>query len=92
MPNGSAYSGGMTSKDDARATLRRATASRRRAEAALEKARADTLTALIAAWDAEVRPTDLVADSEYDREHVRRLVRAEEERRAKAAADPAVSE
>ncbi|HEY1394969.1 hypothetical protein [Roseateles sp.] len=72
-------------KDEARANLRRAAAARRRAEAALERAREATLTALIAAHDEGVRPTDLVADSEYDREHVRRLIRAEEQRRADAA-------
>lgn len=81
LPNHAAYSGVMT-KDEARANLRRAAAARRRAEAALERAREETLTALIAAWDEDVRPTDLVADSGYDREHVRRLIRAEEKRRA----------
>jgi ribonuclease HI len=69
-------------KDEARANLRRAAAARRRAEAALERAREATQTALIAAWELDVRPTDLVTDSEYDREHVRRLIRAEEKRRA----------
>ncbi len=97
LPNGSAYSGGMTTTKDeareaARAQLRRAAANRRRLEAALEKARAETLEKLIAAWDADVRPTDLVADSQYDREHVRRLIRAEEDRRAKAAEDTASSD
>lgn len=82
-PSDAAYSGVMT-KDEARANLRRAAAARRRAEAALERAREVTLVALIAAWDADVRPTDLVADSEYDREHVRRLIRAEEQRRSQA--------
>jgi hypothetical protein len=83
LPNRAAYSGVMT-KDEARAALRRAAAARRRAEAALDRAREETLSALIAAHDAEVRPTDLVADSGYDREHVRRLIRAEEKARAEA--------
>lgn len=74
--------------DEIRARLRRAAAARKRAEAALEAAREDLAAAIIAADDIGMRQVDIVGDSGYNREHIRRIVLAEHERRERAINEP----
>lgn len=77
-----------TQLDDVRARLKRAAAARKRAEAALETAREELAAAIIAADDIGMRQVDIVSDSGYNREHIRRIVLAEHERRERAINEP----
>lgn len=55
--------------------LTEATRAYRRAEAALEKRRAELAAAIAAAARAGTRQVDIVATTGYTREHIRRIVR-----------------
>lgn len=72
---------------DLRERLRRATAVRLRAEAALARAREESAALIIEANDAGLRQSEVVEITRYNREHLRRLVRDEEERRRKSEPD-----
>lgn len=65
-----------TQLDDLRARLKRAAAARKRAEAALESSRDELAALIVEASDAGMRQVEIVQISEYNREHIRRIVLA----------------
>lgn len=58
--------------------LRAAVRAKNRAEAAAEKARAELATAIANALRDGMRPVELVKETEYTREHIRRIARKHE--------------
>jgi hypothetical protein len=65
--------------------LRKAAAARKRAEVALEHARRELQAAIISADDAGMKQASIVEVTGYNREHIRRIVRDEEDRRRSAS-------
>ena len=65
----------MPASDETVSRLRGAVRAKNRAEDAAEKARAALATAIADALRGGMRPVDVVKETEYTREHVRRIAR-----------------
>lgn len=65
----------MPASEETVSRLRAAVRAKNRAEAAAEKARAELATAIADALRDSMRPVDLVKETGYTREHIRRIAR-----------------
>lgn len=80
--------GGMsTPEDEVIERLKRASAARNRAHAALTRAREELQAVIFEAHDLGIKQSEVVRVTGYNREHIRRLVRDEAEIRRRPSAD-----